>query len=584
MMTEFQQAAVEPPSFSAGPDPREIPSWFDDESPRGRRTRRLRRFARPLAVVAALGGAAALWYGDRPAAAITILGIVSLALGVVFGVAFLRRLLSAGHPVSAVARAIVEEAVGTRLSVLLVMLVVVALPTLPLVLDPGERLAYRLQFFLDWSLSGASVLLSLITIALSCSSVCGDIESHRIHMALSKPLRRWEYLLGKWLGVILLDLLLVGLVGVGVYSFAESLRRSPAADNADRRAVEEQVLTARASARPVHPRQQDFDKAVEAAITQIRNDDPMLFDKDPAAARRRIFNQHVFLWHTVSPDVVSSYLFTGLDAAVMRTQVLQLRLQPFADNSKTSTAEVRFALWLNERPYPVKQGKHEEYVLAAGPVHTLELPAMAIAEDGTLRVTIANRNMLMPGDPAPTSIGFNPGEGLELLYRVGSFEGNVVRGLLVMWAKLAMLAAASLAAASWLGLPVAMLASLMVFAVAVASGFLADAIDIYTGVDVDNPTFTSMLRLRTTLLMERVAKFEWWDAIKTVGSYLAEAFLSLIPSFGDYDSITQVATGRLVPAAEAAAGVCELGLAYPLLLLAVGWWLLERRDLVSSSS
>jgi hypothetical protein len=192
--------------------------------------------------------------------------------------------------------------------------------------------------------------------------------------------------------------------------------------------------------------------------------------------------------------------------------------------------------------------------------------------------------MIMPGDPQPTSIGFNPGEGLELLYRVGSFEGNFGRGLLVMWAKLAMLAAAALAAASWLGLPVAMLASLMVFAVAVASGFLADAIDIYTGVDIENPTLTSMLRLRATLLMERLAKFEWWEAMKTVGSYAADAFLSVIPSFGDYDSITQVATGRLVSVSEAAAGVCELGLVYPLLLLGIGWWLLERRDLVSSSS
>ena len=584
MTTDLPIAAARPQPLSAGPDPREIPSWFDDESPQGRRKRRLKRFARPLAVLGALGSAAALWYGGRPAPAITIVGIVSLALGVVCGVALLRRLLSAGHPVIGIARTIVEEAVGTRLSVLLVMLVVVALPTLPLVLDPGERLAYRLQFFLDWSLSGASALLALITIALSCSSVCGDIDSRRIHMALSKPLRRWEYLLGKWLGVVLLDLLLVSLVGIGVYAFAEALRRSPAADSADRRAVEEQVLTARASARPVHPRQQEFDKAIEAAITQIRNDDPALFDKDPAAARRRIFAQHVFLWHTVSPDVVSSYLFTGLEAARLRTQVVQLRLQPFADNSTTSTAEVRFALWLNERPYPVKQGKHEEYVFAAGPVHTLELPASAIAEDGTLRVTIANRNMLMPGDPAPTSIGFNPGEGLELLYRVGSFEGNVLRGLLLMWAKLAMLAATALAAASWLGLPVAMLASLMVFAVAVASGFLADAIDIYTGVDGGNPTLTSMLRLRATLLLERVAKFEWWDAIKTIGSYAADAFLSLIPSFGDYDSITQVATGRLVSLAETAAGVCELGLVYPLLLLGIGWWLLERRDLVSSSS
>ncbi|MFM7292461.1 MAG: ABC transporter permease [Planctomycetia bacterium] len=584
-MTQDLVITTEPPP-AAGPRHTgpEIPDWLDDESPRGRRTRRLRLLVRPLAVLAGLSLAVGLWFGGRPAQAITVLGVVALALGVVCGVAGLRRLLSAGHPVVGVARAIVEEAVGTRLSVLLVMLVVVALPTLPLVLDPSERLAYRLQFFLDWSLSGASALLALITIALSCTSVCGDIESRRIHMALSKPLRRWEYLFGKWLGVVLLDLLLVTLVGMGVYAFAESLRRSPAADNADRRAVEEQVLTARASARPVHPRQQEFDKAVEATIAAIRKDDPVLFDKNPDGARRRIFSQHVFGWHTVSPDVVSSYLFQGLGDAGRRAPVVQLRLQAFADNSQTSTADVRFALWLNERPYPVKEGRHEEYVLAAGPMHTLELPSTAIAEDGTLRVTIANRNMLMPGDPAPTSIGFNPGEGLELLYRVGSFEGNMLRALVLMWAKLAMLAAVALAAAAWLGLPVAMLASLMVFASAVASGFLADAIDIYTGVDIADPTLTSMLRLRGSLLMERVAKAEWWEAIKTVGSWAGDAFLTLIPSFGDYDAITQVATGRLVSAASTAAGVCELGVAYPLLLLALGWWLIERRDLVSSTT
>lgn len=573
---------AENPGRPEAANPAVIPNWFDDESPRGRR--RLARYRRPLAAIATIACAALCWKLGHPALAIAIGGAAGLACGMLVGLALLRRLLSSGQPIVAVARTIVEEAVGTRLSVLLVMLVIVGLPTLPLVLDPAERLAYRLQFFLDWSLSGAFVLLAMVSIALCCGSVCGDIESRRIHMSLSKPLRRWEYLVGKWLGVILLDLLLVTLVGFGVYAFAQALRQAPAADNADRRAVEEQVLTARAAARPVHPRQEEFERSVEAAIEQIRKDDPALFAKDSAGARKRILSQHVFLWHTVSPDVVSSYLFTGLERHRLQSKVIQLRLEPFADNSKTTAAEVRFALWLNERPYPVKEGRHEEYTLQAGTTHTLELPSSAIADDGTLRVTIANRNLVMPGDPQPTSIGFNPGEGLELLYRVGSFEGNFVRGLLVMWAKLAMLSAVALAAAAWLGFPVAMLASMMVFVAAVASGFLADAIDIYTGVDIADPTFVSMLQLRSSLLLERIGKFEWWEAMKTVGAYAADAFLSLIPSFAHFDTITQIATGRVVPVSDMAAGLLEMGCAYPLLLLGIGWLLLERRDLVSAQS
>jgi hypothetical protein len=557
-----------------------LPLWLADNPAAGRRT----RLARPGAAIAALALAAGLWAAGRPASAIAVAGAVALAVGFVVGVAVLRQLLSGSHPVIGVARAIVEEAIGSRLSILLVMMVVVTLPILPLLLDPQERLAYRLQFLLTWSLSGASVLLAVITIALACGSVCGDIESRRIHMTLSKPIHRSEYLLGKWLGVILLDAMLVGLVGIGVYAGVLALAKTPAADAADRLAVQEQVLTARVVARPVHPSGADFDRSVAATIEEIRNSDPASFDRSPEQARKRIVAQRVHEWHTVTADVVSSYLFTGLDKQAIRAPVVQLRLEPFADNSSIARADVRFALWLNERPFPIRSGEHAAYTFSTGMTHTIDLPTEAIADDGTLRVTIANQNLVMPGEERPTSIAFTPGEGLEVMYRAGSFGNNVVRGLLVMWAKLVLLAAAALAAAAWLGFPTALLASLMVYVTAAANGFFADAIDIYTGLDRKNDTLMDMLRLRLSMIVERIVKVEWWELIKTFGAYCADAFLAVIPSFGTQDAIGQLATGRLVPLAEVASGLLFLAVAYPLALLALGWVLLERRDLVSSAS
>lgn len=561
-----------------------VPIWFDDTLSHGRRRKWLSRLSGPALTLLALLIAGGCWLAGRPAAAISIVGGVSLTYGLIAGIRLLRGLLVASHPVIGVARTIVEEAVGSRLAIVLVMLVVVTIPLLPLILDPTERLAYRLQFLLTWSLSGASVLLAVITIALSCSSVCGDIESRRIHMAFSKPLHRWEYLLGKWLGVVLLDAMLVGLVGAGVYGFASALARSPAADGEDRLAVDEQVLTARAVARPVHPRGLEFEQSVAATIEEIRKADPVTFDKDPGRARKRILSQRVHEWHTVTADVVSSFVFTGMQRQAVRAPVVQLRLEPFADNSSIARADVRFALWLNERPFPVRDGVHQDYTFSTGQIHTIDLPTEAIADDGTLRVTIANRNLVMPGEDRPTSISFAPGEGLEVLYRVGGFGWNFVRGLVVMWAKLALLAAAALAAAAWLGFPTALLTGLMVYVTAVASAFFADAIDIYTGLDRKDDTFLDMLRLRVSMLVERIYKVEWWEAIKTLGAYFADGFLAAVPSFGAYDSIGQVATGRVVSLGEVTAGVAVLGIVYPLLLLAVGWMLLERRDLVSASS
>ena len=546
----------------------------------GRRVRRLGLWAVAAAAVATAG---LLLLAGRDELAVIAAVAAGLAAGFQVGVAALRRLLSAGDGVVGVARAVIEEAVGTRLPVLLVLLVVVGLPVLPLLLDPGERLEYRLQFFLTWALSTGGFLLALVTIFLGCGSVCGDIDTQRIHMALVKPLGRWQYLLGKWLGIVLLDGLLVALVGGGVFAVAAAVRRLPAADVADRRAVDEEVFTARSVARPEHPRGGDFEADVAAAIAQLEKDDPRGFAADPTGARRRILAQRLLEWHTVSPDMVAGYVFTGLERARLAAPVVQLRLKPFADAVAIDRAPVRFALWLNDRPFPFKAGRHEEYTLAGGAFHTIEIPTSAIDADGRLRLSIANRNLVPPGQSQPATISFSPGRGLEILYRSGSFRGNFLRCLAVLWAKLALLAAAALAAASWLGFPIAVLASLLVYVAAVARGFLADAIDIYTGADRADAGLVDMVRLRAALLFERLDRLELWDAVKTLMSFAAEAFLALVPSFGAHDGVTEVATGRLLPVTQALASVAELGLAYPLVLLACGWVLLCRRDLVNVS-
>lgn len=558
--------------------------WVDDQLAGVRRQRSGRWAIMAAGYGLGLAASGGLWLAGRPASSIIVLGCVGLVAAAWAGVSLLRRMLTAGHPVIAVARAIVEEALGGRLGAVLAVLVLIGLPALPFVLDPAERLAYRLQFFLTWSLSAAFAVLAVLTIALCCGTVCGDISTSRIHLTLTKPLQRWEYLLGKWVGVVLLNLLLVTLLGIGAYATAAGLRRTPASDAADVRAVEEQVWTARVAAQPIHPKREEFDTLIANEIERVRNEDPTLFDKNPAAAADKIKTRMVYAWHTVTADVVASYLFTGLEKVKQQAAVVQLRVEPFADNSSTTEAQVQFAMWLNERPFPVKEGKHEDYVLAASRMHTLEIPTVAISDEGTLLVTIANRNLVMPGELGPTSIGFKPGKGLELLHRVGSFEGNLVRASIVMLAKLAMLAAVALAAGSWLSLPIAMLATMMIFVSAIASGFVADAIDIYTGVDDATPTFVSMVRLRAGILWEFLLKSEWWNAAKAIGAYCADAFLALIPAFSSYDSITEAATGRLVSTSETVSAILLLMLVYPAVLLAIGWAMLERRDLVSTSS
>jgi hypothetical protein len=514
-------------------------------------------------------------------AATGVVGVVGMTVGCVAGLAVIRWLLSAGNGVVGVARAVVEEALRMRAALALLAVLVAAVPTLPLVLDHSERLHYRVQFLLQWALGGAGVILGLLTIFLACGTVCGDIDTNRIHMTFSKPLRRWEYLLGKWLGIVVFDLLLVALAGAGTYTFVRTLAATPASDAADRAAVDRQVLAARAAIAPGHESPAEFDAAVAATIAQREKDDPAAFARGAAAIRDRIRWELEWLWHTVTPDMISTFVFTGLAQPGTPGPDVQLQLRPRATNVDVDMADVRFALWVNERPWPVQDGRHVEQTLASGATHVIDIPGDAIGDSGTLKLTIANRNLVPAGETRATAITFPPGDGLRLYRRVGGFEGNFLRCLGLIWAKLALVAAVGVAAGTGLGFPTAALLSLLIAVTALGSGFLRDALGSYNVV-ADSAIGAAGKRLAEAA--ELGGQFRLYEAFRMLLGFVADAVLWIVPSFADFPAVSDLAAGIAIPAGRVLACGLKIGVVFPALLGLVGWAILERRDLVRSAT
>jgi len=459
-------------------------------------------------------------------------------------------------------------------------------PTLPLALDHSERLHYRVQFLLSWSLGVTGVILSLLTIVLACGSICGDIDSGRIHMTLVKPLQRWEYLVGKWLGIVLFDLLMVVLVGAGTATFVRLLAGTEATDPQDRAAVTEQVLTARIALDPEPANPVEYDAAIAAVIRQLEEDEPDAFVRNPGAARRRIRQEYDWQWHTVTPDTVSTYVFRGLGDAKRRAAgnadtTLQLQLKPRAYNVEVDLADVRFAIWLNDRPWPVTDGDHVEQILQTQAVHVLDLPVEAVDEEGILRLTIANRNLVPAGETQPTAITFSPGDGLRILHRAGGFDSNFIRCLAVVWIKLTMVAAVAVAAASCLGLPMAILASLVVYATALGSGFLRDALGLYNMVST---SFLGSVVERAGRAATLASEFRFYEAFRMLLGFVTDLALWLTPAFSDFDAVGRLSTGMLIPATDVLACLWRIGLIYPLVIGLAAWALFEQRDLIRSST
>jgi Cu-processing system permease protein len=84
-----------------------------------------------------------------------------------------------------------------------------------------EMLSLASNFFLMMGLFVVNFLVVLVAILTTVGAVSGEISSHTIQAIVTKPLRRWEIILGKWLGhglmVAFYILLLTGGIILSVY-------------------------------------------------------------------------------------------------------------------------------------------------------------------------------------------------------------------------------------------------------------------------------------------------------------------------------------------------------------------------------
>ena len=541
----------------------------------------------PVTSAGALAGTGFLvWFlfrHDLTAAAITLSAVIAISAGFLAGLSLLRAILS-GPGFAAVARTVVDEAIRMRAALVLLIVLVLSLPVLPLLLDAGERLEYRVQFLLTWALGATTLLLGLLNVFLGCGSLCGDIDSSRIHLTLTKPLGRPEYLLGKWVGLVAVNALLVIIAGIGIYSLTRLLALSPASSQGDRLAVDEQVLAARQSVRPTHPSGDAYEKEVEKVIDDLEKEMPDGFKKDRQATRQQIRAGYLRRWHSVYPDKVSEYVFSGLTQAKRIAPVVHLRIRPYGEGSGLDRADVRFAILLNDRPYPYRDGEHIPYTLAGQTTHTIELPTEVIDDKGLLKVTIVNKNLIQAGAAVPTTIAFVPGKGLEILEPVGAFWQNYLKCMLVIWLKLAMIAAVAVASSTFLGFPMAVLLSLMIFLSAFGSGFVGDSLEFYTGMDDANATLKEMAGLRYSSFYDFLRKGEYWEAVKVIMAVFGELFVKVIPSFDRYDAVTAVASGMNIQPLTVLECILRVGIVAPVALGLLAWFCFEQRDLVRSNT
>lgn len=479
--------------------------------------------------------------------------------------------LNPSYQVLAVAHTVLKEASRTWVSLLFIVVLLIVLPLLPMAIGASSPLRYRMQTYISWSMGITFSVAAIMTLFFSCASVAFEIRDRQIWQLMTKPLARLNYLLGKWLGVVVINFILLIVAGLSTFTFIQYLRNQPVASGEagqlDALAVNDEVLTARVGAPPNYEKLTDEQIRQRVEQRQANDTEFASMDKLPAFKRlewiREMQQTYSLAQRALPPGKDHIYVFSGLKEAKTLNSTLTLRYRFHIlgdDEHKTFKAGFEF---LDDQNRPIAR-QPSTYVPTM--THSFPIGSHLIQDDGTLRVKLYN--LYDPGQRTEGLVGalnFDE-EDFELLYKVAGFEGNFFRALLMMWIKLAFLAALGISCATFLSFPVACLLSFTVFLGGMLGPYLAEALQWYYPPETQTMDWSNV---------GLVLQFIFETCTRAIANFI----VFLLSSFGEYRPTQNLVEGRLIEWSAVAYGFLKLGLLWSGLSMLIGYLVMRNRQL-----
>jgi hypothetical protein len=490
----------------------------------------------------------------------------------------------------AVAHTLLQEVSRTRLAMGFVVALLVVLPLLPLTLDLSAPIAQIVQAYLARSLGLAFLVAAMLVLLVGCSSICFDIRDRHIWHLVTKPLGRAHYLFGKWLGIVLLGGIMLGIAGAWSFGWVQFMQSSymprTQTEFIEQAELMDNVLVARRSMFPVY---EDLDDAgVRGRIDQILLEDPAYQEYAEGEAplgiyrvlRKRVleeFDQQRRLVETVldrSGRPWGVLHFEGLQEAKRLGLPIRLRFRILGGASdEHDRRTIGFAVGES-----LASGAIGAFIPTVP--QTIDLPSSAITDDGTLDVSVVNLTHVQPprsndwgwpvdleavalggGSMEPFAI-FWRADQVEIDYPDGTFAGNFIRGMFMLFLKLMILAAIACAVATFLSFPVACLVVFSLYAAASISPWLATTLGSYGAGSNRGEGMGAAIQ----------------SFIQGAVRLIAASMVYALRAFGEVQPVDQLVQGRLIAWDRIWSGIV-LVLSWGGGTLLVGWFILSKRQL-----
>ena len=373
-----------------------------------------------------------------------------------------------------------RNAVRSHIFQLLLVLLLLCVTVIPVSVSVGKT-DDLIRVSLLYSLWTVSIILTLSSLWLGCYIMSHDIDSYQIHMVVSKPVSRITLWLGKWVGINLINFVLLLLSGIVIYAVVmirynaageaeqyadRSLAREMAAKEKER--IRSQVLVGRRSYMPkaMDP-QKAADFAVQRRVADLRKEGKQLTDAEIVKMRDELLEQIDKLPIEVPPGAGYRWVFENLPEELNKYS-LTLRYRPYLGKVASEDQRESNIQWAVYVPHTNQDGTYGLYprALTNGPeshftgvFHEKQLPQNVITKDGTVLIETFNF------DRSGGKHYYQTADGPKLLIPVCSFELNYLRAMLVMMIQLLLLSGLSCAFGAFLTMPTAvfMVASYLLF-------------------------------------------------------------------------------------------------------------------------
>lgn len=369
----------------------------------------------------------------------------------------------------AVAVNTIKQALRMKIALVFMIMLFVLLPALGISTTGDETLKGRLQTFVSYSLSLMSFLLCLLTIIVAIYSVTSDIEQRQVYTVLTKPVRRFEFLLGKLFGVIILDVILLSAFSAVIYAVTIYTPRFVNPTEQEVTQADNEFLTARAALTvPVA----DVTAEVKQRYEELKKQDRLPQDYTQEQIIAELTKQAQLAKRAAGVGEVLTWEFENI-RPLARSMFIRFKYDIFPNPPDSQV----YGRWFAGDSQYIQYGQQpktpifdEVYKHAARTFNEIEFQSNVIPENGRLAIAFMN----VP--PNSATVIFPP-DGLEVLYKADTFTANFIRAVLLILSRLIFLACLGILAATFLSFPVAILFCLVLFLTASFSGFVIESFD-----------------------------------------------------------------------------------------------------------